>query len=104
MILSRESWAGIAYLLMKLPLGIVSFVLTAVLIPVSLALSLTPMAAIILPADMRIGSWLINTPIEAAPFAAVGVLLLFFSLHILNGMAWVHAQWAKLCLKRLPKN
>ncbi len=103
LIFCRENWAGIAFLLLKLPLGIVSFVLTVALIPVSLALSILPLATTFSLGNLRMGSWVIDSPVEAAPFAVVGVLLLFFSLHILNGMAWLHAQWAKLCLKRLPK-
>lgn len=104
LMISRESWAGIGYLLVKFPMGIVSFVLTVSLIPVSLGLSLSPIAAMIPPLNMNIGSWAIDTPYEAAPFAAVGFLLLIFSLHIINGMAWLHAAWAKLCLKRMPAN
>ena len=99
---SRESWAGVGYLLVKFPLGIVSFVLTVTLIPVSLGLSLAPVAAMIQPQNMQVGSWAIDTPYEAAPIAVAGLLLLFFSVYILNGMAWLHASWAKLCLKRLP--
>ena len=101
---NRETWAGIAYLLVKFPLGIVSFVLTVTLIPVSLGLMVTPIVSLIPPLDLRIDRWAIDTPIEAAPFAALGLFLFFFSIHILNGMAWLHAQWGKLCLKRLPKS
>ncbi len=101
---SRESWAGAGYLLVKFPMGIVSFVLTVTLISVSLGLSLSPIAAMIPPMNMQIDSWSIDTPYEAAPFSAAGLLLMFCSLHILNGMAWLHASWAKLCLKRLPAN
>ncbi|MEL7498882.1 MAG: protein kinase [Planctomycetota bacterium] len=100
---SRESWAGIGYLLVKFPMGVLSLVLTVTLIPVSLVLSLTPVIAMIQPQKLQIGSWLIDTPYESAPFAVVGILLMICSLHILNGMAWLHASWAKLCLKRLPK-
>ena len=99
---SRESWAGIGYLLVKFPLGLVSFVFTLSLIPISLALTVSPIVAMIPPLDMHIGSWEVDTPYEAAPFAVVGVALTFFSLNIINGMAWLHASWAKLCLKRLP--
>ena len=99
---SRESWAGIGYLLVKFPLGLVSFVLTLALIPVSLGLVVSPIVAMIPPLNMNIGSWEIDTPFEAAPFAVAGVLLSLFSLNIINGMAWLHASWAKLCLKRLP--
>lgn len=104
LIFNRESWAGVAYLLLKFPLGVVSFVLTVGLIPVSIGLILTPIMAMIPPLDLRIDRWVIDTPIEAAPFAALGLILLFLAVHILNGMAWVHGRWARLCLKRIPQS
>lgn len=104
LILSRESWAGVGYLLLKLPMGLLSFVFTTVLIPVSLGLILTPITASIPALDMRIGDWAIDTPLEAAPFSIIGIFLMFISFHFLNAIAWLHASWAKLCLKRLPIN
>ena len=104
LVLNRENWSGIAYLLLKFPMGIVSFVLTVALIPVSVALMLTPITLLIPPVTPNIENWAIDTPIETAPFAFLGLILFFLSAHILNGMAWLHAQWAKLCLKRLPAN
>ena len=102
LMISRESWAGIGYLLMKFPLGIISFVLTVTLMSVSLAFTVSPFLAVYEPLSMDIGPYKIDTPLEAAPFSILGLVLMFFSLHILNGLAWVHAGWAKLCLKRLP--
>lgn len=104
LLISRESWAGIGYLLLKFPLGILSLVLTLSLVPVSLGLALSPVLVTIPPLEMGIDSWKIDTPLEAAPFSVAGIILMFFSLHIINGMAWLHAVWAKLCLKRLPAN
>lgn len=102
LVLSRENWAGIVYLLVKFPLGIASFVLTVSLLPASVALMLTPITLFIPPVESSIGNWVIDTPIETAPFAFLGLVIFFLSAHILNGMAWLHAQWARLCLKRLP--
>jgi hypothetical protein len=104
LVFSRESWAGIVYLMVKFPLGVVSFVLTVALLPVSIALMLTPITLMIPPLDPSIADWVIDTPIETAPFAFLGLMLFFLAAHILNGMAWLHAQWARLCLKRLPAN
>jgi hypothetical protein len=102
LLVSRESWAGIGYLFGKFPLGIVSFVLTVVFLSVPLAMLVTPLTLLIPGLDQEIGDWRIDTPAEAAPFAVAGFLLSFLSLHLLNGMAWVHSHWAMLCLKRLP--
>lgn len=104
LVTNRESWAGIAYLFLKFPMGIISFVLTLTLVPVSVALMLTPLTLLIEPIQANIGNWVIDSPIETAPFALLGMVLFFLAAHILNGLAWMHAQWAKLCLKRLPAN
>jgi len=104
LMISRESWAGIGYLLVKFPLGIISLVLTFALLTLSLSLLASPVLAVVQPQNLNVGAWKIDTPYEAAPFALVGVVVMFLSLHILNGLAWLHACWAKLCLKRLPAN
>jgi len=104
LMISRENWAGVGYLLVKFPLGIISLVLTFVLLTLSLSLIASPVLAVIQPQNLNVGSWKINTMYEAAPFALVGLVVMFISIHILNGLAWLHACWAKLCLKRLPAN
>lgn len=102
LVTSKESWTGIGYLLLKFPMGLASFVLTVCLVPVSIALALSPVLVTIPPLEMEMGDWIVDTPLEAAPFSIAGIMLGFFALHILNGMAWLHAKWAKLCLKRMP--
>ena len=103
LITSRETWAGIGYLFVKFPLGVVSFAVSLSLVTISIGLFLAPIAAMIPPLEMNIGSWEIDSPYEAIPLSIVGVFLLDVTLHVLNGLAWVHASWAKLCLKRLPQ-
>ncbi len=102
LMLNRECWAGIGYLLFKFPLGIVSFVLTVALLSTSLALLASPLTLLFPLLSYDVGSWIIDTPIETAPFAVAGFFLSFLSFHILNGVAWIHSRWAMLCLKRLP--
>ena len=104
LILSRESWAGVGFLLLKLPMGIVSFVVTVTLLATSIGLTCMPILSMIPPLDLRVGPFRIDAPYEAAPFAAAGLILLFVSLHVINGLACIHAKWATLCLKRLPRN
>jgi|GEM_PF-4415575 len=102
LVFNRESWAGIGYLLLKFPFGVVSFVLTVTLLSVSLALMVAPLAVFIPPLEMNIGNWEVDSLMEALPFAVTGYFLSFLSFHILNAMAWLHSRWAMLCLKRLP--
>ena len=105
LLISRESWAGIGYLLLKFPLGILSFVLAVSLTSLSIGLMAAPLSIWIPGADIQVNGadWQIDSPAEAIPIAIVGLFLFVISLHLFNGLAWLHAGWAKLCLKRLPK-
>ncbi|MFK7766231.1 MAG: protein kinase [Mariniblastus sp.] len=105
LLISRETWAGVGYLIVKFPMGLISFVATVTLIAVSLGLMSAPISLLYEDVSIRVdNSWKIDSISEAIPVAGVGLLLLIFSLHAINGLAWLHAAWAKLCLKRLPKN
>lgn len=97
-LLSRRNWAYIGYLLVKFPLGIASFTIVVSLLPAAAGLLLLPMTLLIPPVDPQIGQWIIDTPWEVTPFVAVGALLFGLSFHIINGVAWLHAKWAKTCL------
>ncbi|MFK7820366.1 MAG: protein kinase [Planctomycetaceae bacterium] len=103
LMVSREGWAGIGYLLVKFPVGLITLFVTGGLLSLSIGLILMPILERQPAANLTVGSWKIDTPFEAALLSAGGFVLLFFSLHIFNGMAWLHAAWAKLCLRRLPR-
>ena len=101
---SSESWAAVGYCILKFPLSIISFVVTVALIPMSLAFCATPILTLISPEPgISIEGWHIDHPGEAMPVFMVGFLLLMFSFSIINRLAWLHAQLAKLCLKRVEK-
>jgi hypothetical protein len=86
------TWKGIAYLLVKFPFSVVTFVITVTL--VSLCGSL--LAAPLLYKSIYIDAypWFIDGP-EAAFWAmAAGIVLTLVSLHALNGLAWLWRQLA----------
>ncbi len=95
-----QSWKGVAYLFLKFPLGILSFVAVVTL----LATSVSCLGAVVvyqIPwAEVSIGPWKIDTFAEALPFSVLGVILLFVSLHVLNGLTWIHNQMAVGLLQR----
>jgi hypothetical protein len=83
------TWKGMAFLLLKLPLGIVSFVAVVVTLSVSSSLLLAPalwemgifdLDGVVVQVDSIGGAWVC---------ALFGLGLLFLSLNLLNGLAWV---------------
>lgn len=91
------TWKGLLYLFMKFPLGIVSFVLPVTLLATSLGLVATPFFFRWVDYSY-VEPWVIDTLWEALVVAFAGFFLLFISLHVLNGLAWVSAQFARVML------
>lgn len=95
------TWKSLVYLLVKFPLGILSFTVLVTLITLSLALIATP----VLYPYCQTGVWhcgipasLIDTMPEAIIVSLSGVALLFPSLHIFNWLAWISGRFAKIML------
>jgi len=85
------TWKGMGYLLIKLPLGIVTFVLTVSLLSISAAFLLAPLLSPLGLGVLEIDGvvWSVGSPAAAVACAVLGVLIAFLSLHALNGLAWV---------------
>jgi len=92
------TWKGMGYLLIKLPLGIVSFVLTVFLVSLSLALLLTPVLYPLGTLDIDGAVWTVDTPGQALLCGLIGLVIAFLSLHALNGVA---AVWRVLASSML---
>jgi hypothetical protein len=93
------------YLLVKFPLGIATFAIVVTLVSLALAFLSMPFTYQIQP-SLQIGisfgpgypAWRIDNLIEALLGALIGLLLWPVSLHVSNGLAWVHARFARLML------
>lgn len=96
------TWKGLAYLLIKLPLGVLSFALLVSLLSVSLSLLAAPFYYQFANAQVDLGfwqpTWLIDTLPEALVICVAGFFALLVSLHILNGLAWVSGKFGKAML------
>jgi len=98
------TWKGFAYLLIKFPLGILSFALLVTLISVSLSLVFAPLLYYLTHNIVNLNFIVINgVGLTAQAWHAwilfvLGVFLLFVSLHILNALAYVSGLIAKVLL------
>jgi hypothetical protein len=86
-----RTWKSLLYLLLKFPFGLGSFVLCIVLLSVSIALVLVPVAFRFVP--VHVGSWPVTSPDAALLCLAAGLILAVASILILNGVA---ALWRAL--------
>ena len=92
----RVTWTGMLYLLLKFPLGIVTFTIVVTLIAVILALIAAPI--LYLYADIDLAIWYVDTLPEAFALTLIGVAVLFISMHLMNGMACVSGRIARVSL------
>jgi Putative sensor len=92
------TWKGMGYLLLKLPLGIVTFVVTISLLAVSASLLIAPFAYPTGLLEWDGAVWNLDSPGAAVLCGMLGVLLAFLSLHVFNGLAWVWRTLASAML------
>jgi hypothetical protein len=92
------TWKGMGYLLLKLPLGIVTFVVTIGLLAVSASLLIAPFVYPVGVLELDGFVWNLESPGAAVLCGALGLVLAFLSLHVLNGLAWVWRTLASAML------
>lgn len=99
------TWKSLAYLFMKFPLGIVTFVVLVTLVSLTLALLTMPLTYEFLPhvtPGIFIGPgasvWEIDSLGDALLCTLIGLMLWPMTLHITNGLAWAHAKFARVML------
>jgi hypothetical protein len=99
------TWKGLVYLFAKFPLGITSFVLVVTFVAVSVSLIAAPFYYAFVPVNINLDLfngynpiWAVDTLWEAVLVSLGGIFLTFIFMHILNGLAWVSGQFARLML------
>lgn len=86
-----QTWSGLLFLVLKLPLGVISFIATVALLAVSVALILVPLAFLHVP--VNVAGWPVTSTDAALLCLAAGMLLGAVSVYTLNGIA---ALWRGL--------
>lgn len=94
------TWKGMAFLLLKLPLGIVSFTAVVTLLATTAGFLLAPVAWFLgdFSTDIVYDVWLVDSPAAALAVGLLGVGFLFVSLNLLNGLALVWRWMATFLL------
>jgi len=92
------TWTGMLYLFLKFPLGIATFTIVVTLMAVTLALLAAPI--LYLYADIDLVIWYVDTLPEAFALTLIGIVMLFISMHLMNGMAYLSGRLARASLGR----
>ena len=91
------TWKGLAYLLLKFPLGTISFVVAVTLLSISIALVFTPLVYPFWPVNI------VFIRINSLPLALVAMVIGIFatplSLHLLNLIAELWAKFTAVMLE-----
>jgi hypothetical protein len=106
---SPAAWSSLLYLLLKFPLGIATFAILAALVCLTLGFLTLPFTYELL-SEVQVGmffgpglpAWRIDSLADALLGALIGLMLWPVTLHVANGLAWVHAKLAGLMLRADP--
>lgn len=93
---NTATWKSLAYLGLKFPFGIASFVVLVTSFSLSLALILAPLTYRTVPMDF--GLWRVDTKDEATVWCMVGAVLLLLCFHLVNGLAYLWGRFAQIML------
>ena len=94
---NRLTWTGLLYLFLKFPLGIGSFVMVVVLVSVTGALVGAPFYYWV-DDGIEFGVWQIDALWEALILTLAGIPLVFISLHLMKGAAFLSGRLARVML------
>ncbi len=94
---SAALWKGVAFLVLKFPLGLAGWIASVVTLSVSAAFALAPIAYWF-GGDIDIDGWVPDGPLGLLLLSITGFLMLLVTLHLHNGMAWVWKKLAEVML------
>jgi signal transduction histidine kinase len=90
------TWKSLVFVVLKLPLGIISFAVLVALGSVGTILTFAPGIVALTPVTFF--GWIMETPAEAIPIVPAGIAILLATFHIADGMGWLSGLFARVML------
>ena len=97
---NRLTWTGMFYLFLKFPAGIASFTIAVTLISVTFSLLGAPFYYWV-DDGLDMGIWQVDMLWEALILTLAGIPMVFISLHLMNGAAFLSGRLARVMLGKL---
>jgi len=100
LVLDRRTWSTVAYMVIQMPLGIIYFTITMVLLVFSVALVASPIQRYVLHMPfIRTEHYVVFMPDNLMPVAiCAGVVLFILLMHAARGLGSLHARLARALL------
>ena len=93
-----RTWMSVLYLIVKFPLGILSLVASILYLAVPISFIASPFLIQFRWYSINVGAWHPESSMEIFFFPLIGVILAVILANLVNGLAWLHAAWGRLCL------
>jgi len=104
-LLHTGTWKSLAYLLVKLPLGVLSFSVSVTLIILAAGLVSVPFIYAVAPSSVNLHlvsspllNWEVDSLGKALLCSILGIGVGVISIHLMNGLAFLLGQFARLML------
>ena len=97
---NRLTWTGIIYLLLKFPIGIATFTISVTMLAVSIGFVFAP-AYMWTSNTLVWGNWVFDPFPWSWILTAIGIPMVFISLHVMNAMAVVFGMMTRVMLGKL---
>ncbi len=94
---NRLTWTGMLYLFLKFPLGIAAFTIAVTLVAVTAGLLGAPFYYRV-DDGIELGVWQVDALWEALTLTLAGIPLVFISLHLMKGAAFLSGRLARVML------
>jgi hypothetical protein len=94
------TWKGLVFQLLKFPLGLASWIVTIVVLALVLGFIAAPVAIPFGGTIQMDPWWVVDTQREAWIATAIGLAAVIPALHLLNGLAYLWAVFARVMLGR----
>jgi hypothetical protein len=94
------TWKGLVFQLLKFPLGLASWIVTIVVLALVLGFIAAPVAIPFGGTIQMDPWWVVDTQREAWIATAIGLTAVIPALHLLNGLAYLWALFARVMLGR----
>jgi uncharacterized membrane protein len=108
MLKDRRTWTTLAYFILKLPIGILYFVIAVVGLSVSISFIVAPFASILGRAGLfglggvqvfsNVEPWILGSGVALPLMLLLGVIMLTSLMHVARGIGRLHAAFAKALL------
>jgi hypothetical protein len=98
-----RTWTTLVYMILKLPLGVLSFAVFTIILSLTLGLALAPLAQLVTGLPLaHFGSWRVDLPWYVAfpVFWLAAAFDLLVGLHLARGLGRLQARFAKAMLVR----